>query len=143
MSLVPPARRGKLPGVGIITFEVREKLGTFMEFFSPARKKFIPRILPASDFLIEMLFIYLIVSLIGIIINYLVIITYGQNYTRLAVYILTTLLYIPILFYFYHRGEYKRIQQAVSLTVLVTIIYILMEGIIAFYSILITLSGTY
>lgn len=86
-------------------------------------------------FFVEMILLYIIVSIIGIIINFLVIIAYGRSYISLALYILTTLLYIPLFFYFYRKREYNRIRQIVTFTIVFTVAYIVIEGFVAGYSI--------
>ena len=75
---------------------------------------------------------YLIVSLVWLLISAIIAIAYGTRLVWIGVFIVMTLIYVPIAYYFASIGDTRRVQQALEVTIIATIVYLVVELLLAF-----------
>lgn len=80
---------------------------------------------------LHLIIIYLILSIIWLIVGAIIAIAYRTRLIWIAVFVLMTLLYIPIALYFARSGDIHRVDQAVEFTVVTTLIYLTAEAVFA------------
>lgn len=74
---------------------------------------------------------FLIISLIWFIISVIISITYNTNPIWLVIFFLMTIIYIPIAIHLAHEGDIRRVETAVNFTIIATLIYLVIELILA------------
>lgn len=81
--------------------------------------------------ILHLIIIYLILSIVWLIVGAIIAIAYKARLIWIGIFVLMTLLYIPMALYFSRIGETRRVDQAVELTLVATIIYLLAEAALA------------
>jgi len=81
--------------------------------------------------ILHLIIIYLILSIIWLIVSAIIAVAYKTRLIWIAVFVLMTLLYIPLALHFSRIGDIRRVDQAVELTLVTTMIYLLVEAVLA------------
>ena len=79
----------------------------------------------------KFIIVYIAISIIWIILSLLIIITFNRSFFWLVVYVITTIIYIPLALYYIRHGETYRVRQAIIFSIALLILYIFVESIIA------------
>lgn len=79
----------------------------------------------------EIVAIYLIISILWLIVTAIVAVGYKKSVLGIVIFIIWTLIYIPLAYYYISKGNYKRVEDLTIITILGLIIYLVIEAILA------------
>lgn len=73
--------------------------------------------------------LYLILSVIWLIIIIFSDLIFGGDFSSIVFYVIFTIVYIPIAYYYISEGNVARIQESLYFTILILIVYVVFQGI--------------
>jgi hypothetical protein len=73
--------------------------------------------------------LYLILSVIWLIVTVISDFIFGGDFSSFLFYVAFTIVYIPVAYYYAREGEVSRLQESLLFTVIILIIFVVIQGI--------------
>jgi hypothetical protein len=73
--------------------------------------------------------LYLILSVIWLIVTIFSDLIFGGDFSSFLFYVIFTIIYIPIAYYYVRHNEIMRLRESLLFTIIVLIIFVVIQGI--------------